>query len=126
MRGNEGGTLGDENAEDPPVKSQANGGDLGGSGAEHGEEGEWGRRVVVGPTNQPLPTLSTTQDPTARGAGGRLQYPTARAHGGRPFSTSARADGRQSPSKGLPPELMAVGRANLPPTPLAVGKRVRS
>ena len=72
--------MGDENAPDPPMKSQANGGDLGGfvrgregGGAKHGEEDEWGRRVVVGPTNQPLPTLSRTQDPTARGYGGRLQ-----------------------------------------------------
>ena len=73
--------MGDENAPDPLMKSQANGVDLGGvceggrggRGAEHGEEDEWGRRVVVGPTNQPLPTLSRTQDPTARGYGGRLQ-----------------------------------------------------
>ena len=51
--------MGDENDPDPPVKYQANGGDLvgvcegerGGRGAEHGEEDEWRRRVVVGPTN---------------------------------------------------------------------------
>lgn len=131
MRGNERGTLGDKNAPDPPVKSQGNGGDQGGvcegeregRGADHGEGDEWGRRVVVGPTKQPL---IHPQDPTARGAGGRSEYPTARARGGRPFATSAAAHGRQSPSRNLPPRSVAVGRATLPPHPLAVGKRVRS
>jgi hypothetical protein len=128
MRGNERGTFGDENAPDPPVKSQGNGGDQRGicegeregRGADHGEkemngeEGWW-----WGPQNR---HLSTPRDPTARGYSGRSLYPTAKDSGGRPFSTSALADGRQSPSRYLPPGVVAVVSATLPPQILAVGK----